>query len=478
MMVKSNKTNAVTPRYNSKNMKRSRQHPNSNNASTSSGRAVVAPTSPVAMGKALVLLATSCAALSSSHHHHHPPQPVATSTTSSQRRGGRSVASSSSSSFRPLLRNNRLHRDNDGHGEFHSSMVALHYRDGDDDQPVDVREANRNAVDDFASSSATGKSDIRARASSLPSLNLFTFPLPSIMPLVRINLPSMPSSPILTKEEKEQLLMDEYIEFAEKRYSRMHPEYQGRRSQPKHHPKKQAGGRQGSSNHQEGDGGRSRVVLDFTLPRKIFLSTLFLHRSAPLTILPTMASSSSSASSEPKPTREEIEEEDPLNVLGLSDLASARLRQRLHVPRDLRDEHMLIASSTQSAVNFLTYCVNTGRPLVHAHPSAEGKEVSSSSSSSSTSSPSSDAVAADGGRTSSYIALSFPAQFKLLVGTMRRLLVAFVRTVRIMTAFAKRACEEILNKGGFRNTVQLASVASVAILFMFKPLFKGAMKQG
>jgi len=256
--------------------------------------------------------------------------------------------------------------------------------------------------------------------------------------------------------------MDEYIEFAEKRYSRMHPEYHAKQQH-----KKQA--RQGSN--QQGDGRRPRVMLDFTLPRKIFMLTLSLHRSAPLTILPTVASSSSS--SEPKPTQEDIdEEEDPLNVLGLSGLASARLRQRLHVPRDLRDEHMLIASSTQSAVNFLTYCVNTGRPLVHVHPSADGKEVSSSSS------PSSAAAAADGGRTSSYIALSFPAQFKLLVNTMRRLVVAFVRTTRITTAFAKRACEEILNKGGFRNTVQLASVASVAIIFMFKPLFKGAMKQG
>lgn len=246
--------------------------------------------------------------------------------------------------------------------------------------------------------------------------------------------------------------MDEYIEFAEKRYSRMHPEYHARRSQPKHQQKqvRQAKGQQVA------DGRRPRVVLDFALPRKIFMETLSLHRCTPFAILPTKPSSSS----EPKPTQEEIEdeEEDPLNVLGLSGLASARLRQRLHVPRDLRDEHMLLASSTQSAVNFLTYCVNTGRPLVHAHPSAEGKEVSSSSA----------AAAADGGRTSSYIALSFPAQFKLLVATMRRLVVAFVRTTQIMTAFAKRACEEILNKGGFRNTVQLASVASVAILFMFK----------
>mmetsp|Transcript_33565 Transcript_33565/g.71564 ORF Transcript_33565/g.71564 Transcript_33565/m.71564 type:complete len:420 (+) Transcript_33565:45-1304(+) len=416
--VKANKT--LTPRASKNNMRRK---PISTVA--------VAPTSPVAMGKALVLLATSCAALSG----HSVPATTRRScvVARSQRGGGQRLC---------MMRGDRSHHH--GHGESHPS--ALRYRDGDEDQTVDMRMATQRAVDSAATSGrakapAPTATPTAARRKA-PQFNVFTFTIPS--------MPRM--APAETSlEDQQQLVMDEYIEYVERRYTRQHPR---QRPAPARRP---------------------RVVIDFKIPRKIFLSTLALHR-YPLTIKPTKAAEPS-----PAPVQQR-EEEDPLNVLGLSSLASERLRQRLNVPRDLRDEHALLASSTHGAVSFLAHCMAGGRPLLvpaaNAATSTAAATQAAASKTVAAAQAATKAVAASGGRASPYAALSFPAQFQLMLQTLRRLALAFARTTKIMTSFAKRACSEILSKGGFRNTVQLASIASVAVVLMFKPLFKGALKQG
>jgi len=397
-------------------------------------------TSPAAMGKALVLLATSCAALSGQ------------STIPAARRGASLTAS-----HRRSVRTMMVHR---GGGEKLRPTMALHYRDGDEDQSSEMRAANRDAVAEASTTATPSKSGVDPAAASTPtpstptghrvSTHFILAPIVRLMPMPSMTMvrvkPSTASSS--SKEEDErQVVMDEYLEYVERRYARMHPKHHGEHAvRPK-----------------------PRVVFDFHLPRKIFLSTLALHRSPPLTAStqqpqqeqqqPTTTTTASAttgyAVAAARQAEDVDDDDDPLNALGLTNLASARLRERLslHVPRGLRDE-----------ASFLHHCIH---PLSdHASSRAKGAAAAA-------------ALAVDaGGRTSSYIALSFAAQFKLLVATLGRIASAFVTTMRIMTAFGSRAFSEILNKGGFKNSLRMMSVASVAILFMFRPLFRGAMKQG
>lgn len=375
----------------------------------------IAATSPAAMGKALVLLATSCAALSSG-----PPIPVGRRGIVSQQQ--RSAAQHS------VTKAGRFHQMNGGSNAPHS-MVALHYRDGDEDQPLNMQAANINAVNS-ASTSAT-----------------------------------------------EQLVMDEYLEYVERRYSRMHP---------KHRPQQPTSSKNIT---------RPRVVLDFDLPRKIFLSTLAFHRSPPSPLAslgqlrrlsrqavvlslkqPTVASTDSydrAAAVSARHVPQEDEEEDPLNVLGLSSLASARLRQRLHVPREFRDEYMQLTTTSASAVNFINHYMH-----LSDHTPKASSPATSAATGATAATNEAEAVVNLGGRTSSYISLSFTVQFQLLLATLNRIASAFVHTIKIMTAFSSRMFSEILDKGGFGHSVRMMSVTSVAILFMFKPLFQGAFKQG
>lgn len=199
----------------------------SNNDHINNKRAAI---SAAATGKALLLLATSCAAFRSGNQ---PLTPSATRRTqprifeSAQSRSGRSI-----------------------HG------ISLRYRDADVDQPIDMQM---------------------------------------------------------------QVDMDEYLEYVEKRYSRM---------------------------HQTTTVSRPRVVLDFHLPQKILISALVLCFSKTL----------------PKTSPNSIgkyDRKDPLQTLGLSGLASAHLRQRLNSSREDQREDLLPisrlakSSSSQSDINCL-----------------------------------------------------------------------------------------------------------------------------
>jgi len=405
-------------------------------------------TSPLAMGKALVLTITvgSAAAFSGGSSN----SAIQTQRISTSRR----IHPTS-----PNYNRHFLHNPNHSNNEFHT-IGALHYRDGDEDQSSSMRVANRSAVDE-----ATGSNTATTISTETPShsnssrgvskVNLF-------MPIVGL-MPSMPPVPSQhsVEEDKEQLAMDQYLEYLDRRYSRLKP--QSKMS----HNKRPKGG----------------VIMDIPPIRKIFFSTLSLHKLPVLTaaafgspLFSTLTSISSSEeekkkAKESREVRREAlrrnghEEEDALKSLGLSSLASARLQQRLHVPRDLRDEYMSLTSGTTNAVNFINHIVHLNDVPVILSPKKMAADK---------------AVAADmeGGRTSSYTSLSFTAQFKLLFSTLRNVTLAFVNTMQILTAFASRMVSEVLDKGGFRRSIRLMSVVPIMLVFMFKPLFRGAMKQG
>ena len=402
-------------------------------------------TSPLAMGKALVLTITvgSAAAFSGGSSN----SAIQTQRISTSRR----IHHNS-----PNYNRHFLHNPNHSNNEFHS-IGALHYRDGDEDQSSSMRVANRSAVDEATgSNTATTISTETPHSNSsrgVSKVNIF-------MPIVGL-MPSMPSVPSQhsVEEDKEQLAMDQYLEYIDRRYSRLKPT---------------------SSHNKRPKGG---VIMDIPPIRKIFFSTLSLHKlpvltaaafGSPLVSTLTAISSSEEEKKKAKESREVRREalrrngnesEDALKSLGLSSLASARLQQRLHVPRDLRDEYMSLTSGTTNAVNFINHIVHLNDVPVILSPKKTTADK---------------AVAADmeGGRTSSYTSLSFTAQFKLLFSTLRNVTLAFVNTMQILTAFASRMVSEVLDKGGFRRSIRLMSVVPIMLVFMFKPLFRGAMKQG
>lgn len=190
--------------------------------------------------------------------------------------------------------------------------------------------------------------------------------------------------------QDEQIVMDEYLEYIEKRYSRMNK----RKSISK--------------------------PMAFIFPTKM-ISTLVYQTPA---------------------------DNEALQALGLTGLISERLRTRLHAPREFRNEH-------ESAVNFFHY---------FSPKEAEKRSAVAESS-----------VAA--GRLAPHVSLSFGAQFALMMESLRKVLTAYMTSLKVMGSFFVRAVPAILEKGGLRHSVRMMSVASVAILLMFRPLFKGFMKQ-
>lgn len=318
--------------------------------------------SAASMGKALVIFATSCAALSSQ------PTRTSTSTPSPIHHHGKGR-------FRGSLishRNDKI-----------ECTVALNYRDSDEDQPASFQFANDKAL---ASAIASNKK-VNTSAST---------------PTRWISIPEFTSRfPQAGPQDEQQENMDEYLEYVEKRYSRMNR--------------------------------RSTVSkpLEFHFPGKSLIFTYFFHSESPATA----------------PT-----EKDPLDVLGLGSLASERLRQRLHVPREFRDEMSSLFSSTETAVLLLS-------PLIL-------RKLPSNTS----------ANTEIGGRLASSVSLSFVSQLQLMMNSFKRLTAAFVTALKIMANFSSRVMTQILDNGGIRHTVRMASVASFAILLMFRPLFKGALK--
>ena len=297
--------------------------------------------------------------------------------------------------------------------------VALHYLYGDENDPMPIlmQPETNDTVE---------KTD-RQSVWRLVSLPQFTF----------LNQKTA-SGPV----NDEQSVMDEYLEYVDRRYSRIHEKTAA-----------------ASSSRQR----RPRVVLDFQLPRKIFFSTLALHQrgqnSSAATAAAISASTTMTASS-PQALAE-------LNALGLSDLASARLRQRLQAPRDLRDE-FTAASYLLDHLPSPSFEAALASHMQGASPSPA--PVLSSSTTTTVAQPT------VGGRVSSFSNLGAVAQFQLMMQTLSKFFRAFVTSIKIMGNFASRVIPEILEKGGFRHSCKMMSAASLALLFMFKPLFRGAMK--
>ena len=247
---------------------------------TTKKRRTATATSPAAMGRALVLLATSCAAFGT-HDGRMAAHPAAAS------RGAQSC--------------------------YRVQRVALRYRDGDEDQPVSTR--------------------------------------------VRLS----------EDVAGEQLVMDEYLEFVERRHSRLHPRH-----------------------------------------------------------------------------RREERKEDALNTLGLSGLASSRLRQRLHVPRDVRERAHVLS------------------PLSRSRPGQRAATPPSALSSTTLSSTSSD------------ITTSFSAHLGLLDVALRRLTGAF-GALRVLASLAAWTA----GGGGGRSARALGpalSCASVLLLVVFRPVYQGMFR--
>ncbi len=305
-----------------------------------------------------------------------------------------------------------LLRTNDQH-----CTVTLHYRYGGDTNEMPIR--MQAEVETKASVEKTDRQSPVWRLVALPQL---TF---------------LKSASGLVNNDDQQNVMDEYLEFIDRRYSRIH--------------EKNAAG--ASSSRQR----RPKVVLDFQLPRKIFFSTLALHQRGQSVSVRTAAAASSTTMAAPSSPQALSE----LNALGLSDLASARLRQRLQAPRDLRDE---FTAASYILDHLPSPAFEAAMPIQHgASPST---------------SPATTAVAqpAVGGRVSSFSNVGAVAQYQLMIQTLRKFIRAFATAIKIMGNFASRAIPEILEKGGFRHSCKMMTAASLALLFMFKPLFKGAMK--
>ena len=160
-----------------------------------------------------------------------------------------------------------------------------------------------------------------------------------------------------------------------------------------------------------------------------------------------------------------------LNALGLSDLASARLRQRLQAPRDLRDEfsaasylfdHLPSPSIEAALVTHMQGSINRASPVPAPVKTSSSNAVST--------------APAVGGRVSSFANVGPIAQFQLMFQTLQKIFQAFVTSIKIMANFASRLIPEIIENGGFRHSVKMMSLATAAVLLMFKPLFRGAMK--
>ena len=354
------------------------------------------------MGKVIVLtLATvgSCAALSSGGGSNLSGRRISSSSSRSMRIRRHSI---NNHLYHPhLINNNNL----GGSSSTPSSTIVtlLQYREIDEDQSPGTNHIINRLVDDsndqnevtLASSSTPTRNSKAAssRANNTNNNNIHTINPISMLPISSSRAP--------TKADKEQLAMDQYLEYVERRYRRINQKpYTGNNSNNNRSQQQQ------SRQHQQQKKSRQqqqlirppRIILDMQLPRKIFMATLSLHKIQPLSPFVSsllfgcwtngddddedclVLSSSSSSSQQPnspsvtssnpwqhllsninnnnnnKETQEEEEEEtedDALKTLGLHTLASPNLRQRLkaNVPREFRDEY-------RSAINFIHHLVS------------------------------------------------------------------------------------------------------------------------
>jgi hypothetical protein len=296
------------------------------------------PLSAATMGKALVLLATTCAALSTRRH--------------APARRGFEVSTHK-------IRSDRI--------------TVLHYRDLDDYHVASTVEL----------AAAAGSMDVRGVATPRQHRAISEI-TPKSQPL-----------------HEEQIVMDEYLEFVERRYTRMMLKQRAAT--------------------------KSVVQQSIFSPGKFIRSTL-------------VYSSPASPAPVARPDNE------ALQALGLTNLASDRLRQRLQAPREFRNEH-------ESAVHLFQYFANADKLV--------GSATETSS----------------GGRLSPHVGLGFLAQWSLLLQSLGKFLKAYLTSLQVMANFAVRVVPAILERGGLRHSVRILSVASVAILLLFRPLVRGFVKR-
>ena len=276
--------------------------------------------SPLAVGKVGVLL-SSCAALSG---------PIALGTAISHL--PKLVAPA-----RPARPPGRLRTDAACDGSYAPVLLTLRYRDGDESSAEISAFGVENQT---ASHSCLTEQTVSMVPQLLSTLFLTT--------IIRLKSPpAAPSGPCDQGSDQEQLVMDEYLEFIERRYSRMLPK-------PEHSLDFQSvvwGDQQKWCEAQQFE--ESPVQQDGP--------------------------------------HEEVED-DPLIVLGLSDLASDRLRQRLHLP-------------TKAAR----------------------------------------------GRTSLCPSLAFFVQLQPFFSALRRLAHTFAHTMQVLTVIARRVAREFVSTGRIQD---------------------------
>jgi hypothetical protein len=315
--------------------------------------------------------------------------------------------------------------------------TILYYRDGDDDQPLTMQAANQSAVDeavvmmkggDGASPSVgTSAQEFVTTPSGHPNLPIMILLssrfAKSILPTSIRSITTI-ASPLLRDEQlnqsKEQLVMDEYLEFVQRRYNRLHiitTSTSTSTSTPKQTQSILPSS--SSSSHQRPSKPNNNI----------FLSRLTLsHRPLSLFSQPTTSTPSSSrriASNDV--SGENTLEEDPLQALGLSSLASDKLRQRLHV-------HVQPTTSV-AFVNYPMTTQDTTTATTTTAAEAASRSVTSFT---------------DGAR----------RQMKHLLEALHRIIYSFLYTF-------------LVEGGGLRHSARILSVISVVLVaFVSRHVFK------
>lgn len=362
--------------------------------------------SAMSLGRALLLCASATTALNAS-------RPV---TVRSNRTSRRESAKSTRRSRRPI-------------GQIAPyPSVGLYYRDGNEDQTADMRSSSVAAVEKaIRQSKRSAAVEVSATPQSVTSPRCSGY-----FTLFSITFPNVVRLPPATEIDERQAQLDEYVKFSHARYSRLH-----------------AGeSREKSDVNRSGPKRRPRSLLDLSLPKKMLFSFLAVQTRSV------------------KPMVEgHPQEEDPLQVLGLSGLASERLKQRLHTKRDLD------LTSVDVAYQLLSQRMMAATASTPAVPSEWLVPV--------TSPPSPDPLrtATEGGRTTSYVSASPLSQLRLLISTLKSFTAALAETTAILWRFAVRVVREVLAKGGFRHSLRMMSVASVALVLMIKPIMQSSMSQ-
>lgn len=312
----------------------------------------------------MVLLATSCAALSS---------------PSSSTHGGRTPSSINRGFYQQAST---------------GSTTALRYRSSGDSQSVDRQDVYDRAVAHLNQdkTSATFRRNYRA-------------------PQIRV--PAPVPSPTVGPQDEQQLVMDEYLEYVEKRYNRVHSR----------------------------DAEATPLTSQGSSRNAVFSPWAWLSDTSSV----TRASITSGSST------------DPLYILGLSKLASAQLLQKHQVPARSKHDFSFPALSVESVLFF----------VVPESPLRAALVDSASIT---------DSVAKSGGRVASFVGVSFLGQLKLMTKTLQRLWSSFTTTVKILSGFVSRTFSGVLKNGGFRRSAHAFSVASIAALFVLRPVFRAAMK--